>query len=73
MVKCTSSHSGEAQVRPDKVKVAREVVQHWKSGLDQRDLHKKIVELAELIEHANGHQSSIAQLAPKSPPVFDLP
>lgn len=55
---------------PDKVKVAKEVVQRWESGLDHLDLHKKIVQLAALIEHANGHHPP-ADLHTKSTPVFD--
>ena len=56
---------------PDKIKVAREVVRRWRSGLDHLDLHTQIVELAGLIEAANGHQPSIAGGITKSAPVFD--
>jgi hypothetical protein len=57
---------------PDKVLVAREVVSRWKAGLDYLDLHKKIVELAELIEAANGLQDHVAVTTKKVAPDYDL-
>ncbi|MFS0901097.1 hypothetical protein, partial [Mycolicibacterium litorale] len=56
---------------PDKVKVAREVVRRWESGLDYLDLHRRIAELASLIESANGHQPSMSATRLKATPAFN--
>jgi hypothetical protein len=55
--------------KADKVKIAREVVRRWQSGLDYLDLHKQVIALAQLIEAANGRQSSNAGSVVKSIPV----
>lgn len=56
--------------KADKVKVAREVIRRWKSGLDHLDLHQQIVALGELIEAANGRQVARADRMAKAVPVF---
>jgi energy-coupling factor transporter ATP-binding protein EcfA2 len=57
---------------PDKVALAREVTRRWGSGLNHLDLHKQIVQLAGLIESANGLQGPVAKLATKATPDYDL-
>lgn len=64
--------AGDVKGGPDKVKVARAVTRRWKSGLNHHDLHKKVVELATLIEAANGSQSQVAVSTLKATPEFDL-
>ncbi|WP_157184013.1 ATP-dependent nuclease [Nocardia takedensis] len=39
---------------PDKVRVARAVIERWSAGLDYLDLHKKIRALVQMIREANG-------------------
>ena len=62
----------KASWRPDKVRVAKEVVDRWRSGLDYLDLRKQIIELGRLVEAANGHQSPVAGTIPKTEPAFDV-
>ncbi|WP_193045362.1 AAA family ATPase [Mycolicibacterium baixiangningiae] len=53
--------------KADKIKVAKEVVAQWKSGLDWLDLHARVLELVHLIEEANGAptKSVLAKDAPE--------
>jgi hypothetical protein len=55
--------------RPDKVKLAKEVCKRWQSGLDYLDLYDRVLELTQLVEHANGYESPPARPA-KLPPEF---
>jgi predicted ATPase len=54
---------------PDKIKVAKEVVQRWKTGLHHRDLHSQMAAIVDLIEAANGHPAKNDRPA-KSTPAF---
>lgn len=57
---------------PDKIKLAREVTRRWRTGLDHLDLHGKVLQLARVIEAANGDTDAAAKRVTKSVPDYDL-
>ncbi len=56
---------------PDKIRVAKAVCTHWKSGLNYLDLYKQINALATLIEAANGLGDSTQEHPEKTEPRFE--